>query len=108
MLKNVQPNFDENPQNYANWLHLILLEKLPFYEIAIVGDDYKEKAQTLTKAYLPNTIITGTQKKSELPLLKNRFVVGSTHIYICQEGSCKLPLTQTKEVLTLLRANNKD
>ncbi|WP_396635584.1 thioredoxin domain-containing protein [Maribacter sp. R77961] len=108
MLKNVEPNFDDNPQNYANWLHLILLEKLPFYEIAIVGDDYKEKAQTLTKAYLPNTIITGTQKKSELPLLKNRFVAGSTHIYICQEGSCKLPLTQTKEVLTLLRANNKD
>jgi uncharacterized protein YyaL (SSP411 family) len=106
MLKNIQPNFDENPQNYANWLHLVLFENLPFYEVAFVGDSYKEKARTITKNYLPNTIFAGTQEKSELPLLKNRLVKGATQIYVCQEGSCKLPLTHTKEVLTLLHLNN--
>ena len=103
MLKNIQPNFDKNPQNYANWLHLVLYENLPFYEIAIVGKDFKDKGPIINKEYLPNTILTGTLKKSSLPLLKNRYAEDSTQIYICEDGTCQLPLTNTKEVLTLLR-----
>ncbi|MEX0290120.1 MAG: thioredoxin domain-containing protein [Flavobacteriaceae bacterium] len=90
----------ENVQSYANWLHLSLYFEGPFYEIVISGEDYLQKARSLQKSYLPNAIFAGADKTSELPLLQNRWVENKTLIYICQHGSCKLPVSRPKEALT--------
>lgn len=102
MLKNIQDNFSQNTQSHSNWLDLVLFKSLPFFEVAIVGSHFKEKALELMKSYMPNTVYAGTYEQSEHPLLKNRFREGVTSIYICEEGSCQLPLTQTEEALTHL------
>ncbi|WP_047246349.1 thioredoxin domain-containing protein [Maribacter thermophilus] len=106
MLKNVQDNFSQNTQSYANWLDLVLNEQLPFYEIAIVGDDYVEKAMEINKNYLPHTIICGAEKEGGISLLKNRYIDKSTHICICSHGACQLPLTHTDKALTQLLKNS--
>ncbi|MBQ4914022.1 thioredoxin domain-containing protein [Maribacter sp. MMG018] len=106
MLKNVQDNFSQNTQSYANWLDLVLNEQLPFYEIAIVGDDYVEKAVEINKNYLPNTVICGTKKEGNISLLKDRYIENSTQIYICSHGACQLPLTHTSKALTQLLKNS--
>lgn len=92
----------ENAQNYANWLHLALYLNRPFYEVAIVGEAFKEKARTMQQNYLPNSIFAGTASESQLSLLQNRYVEGSTLIYVCQHGSCKLPVSEEQEVLEQL------
>ncbi|MFK5972137.1 MAG: thioredoxin domain-containing protein [Flavobacteriaceae bacterium] len=99
MLKNVQDNFDKNAQSHANWMQLALYFNQAFYEVAIVGKTYKEKAKKLSSTYLPNTIIAGTEKDSDLFVLQHRFTENSTLIYVCQHGSCKLPVEQIEEVL---------
>lgn len=99
MLKNIQENFDKNAQNYANWLHLVLYRQKPFYEVAIIGTDYKNKARAIQKRYLPNTLFAGANQPNELFLLKDRFVSGETLIYVCQEGSCKLPVSKIEVVM---------
>ncbi len=103
MLKNVQGQFDKNAQNHANWLQLNLFLNKPFYEIAIAGEKYQEKTKELQGQYLPNTIMAAAKKKSTVSILQNRFVKDKTLIYVCLHGSCKLPVTETKDALTLLQ-----
>jgi uncharacterized protein YyaL (SSP411 family) len=102
MLKNVQGQFDKNAQNHANWLQLNLFLSKPFYEIAVAGEKYQEKTKELQGQYLPNTIMAAAKKKSTVSILQNRFVADKTLIYVCLHGSCKLPVTEAKEALTLL------
>ena len=103
MLMTMQGNFEKNAQSHANWLHMALYLNLNFYEVAIVGKNYKEMAQGINTNYLPNSIIAGTEKESEIPLLQNRFKENTTLIYVCIHGACKLPLTQAEEVVRQIR-----
>ena len=99
MVVHVQTNFSEYGQGYANWLHLVLFENKNFYEVAIVGEDYEKLGREIAKEYIPNSILVGTQKEGSIELVKNRFNEGETLIYVCIEGSCKLPVKTTSEVL---------
>ncbi len=109
MLLNVQENFTKNAQGYANWLHLVLYSQLNFYEIAIVGHESGKKAKELNTHYLPQALVAGSNKaKNDLLLLQNRFVEHATPIYICQEGSCKLPVHTIEETLLQVNPNRED
>lgn len=103
MLGNVQENFDKNAQSYANWLHLILFEGRNFYEIAVIGEDYRRMGKEMGSHYMPNSILAGAPNETELDLLKNRHNEGETLIYICIEGTCKLPVSSSSEALKQLK-----
>lgn len=102
MVKNVQHNFSENGQSFANWLNLILFQNKNFYEIAIVGDDYKALGKEVYSQFLPNSILVGSKKEGTLDLLKSRYNEGQTLIYVCIEGTCKLPVTSPELALKQL------
>ncbi len=102
MLKAITAPLMNNISNYANWARLLLFQIKPFYEIALVGEDHKESARQVLKVYLPNTILAATAKESELPLLQNRYQEGKTLAYLCENGSCNLPMEKTMEVLEKL------
>ncbi|ALM08929.1 thioredoxin [Sediminicola sp. YIK13] len=109
MLLNVQENFTKNAQGHANWLHLVLYHQLNFYEIAIVGDESDARAKELNAHYLPQALVAGSNiPTNDLLLLQNRFVEGATPIYICQEGSCKLPVHTIEETLLQMSAISED
>jgi len=99
MVENVQNDFPESAQGYANWLHCVLYQNLDFFEVAIVGDNYRAIAQSLQKNYLPNTIMVASPKEGELELLQGRYNEGQTLVYICIEGACKLPVQTTEDAL---------
>lgn len=99
MMKAVQGNFDEDVSGYANWLHLVLFTANPFYEVAIVGPESLEDRRLLQQNYLPNSIMAGAPGDSDLPLLEKRYVDGETLLYVCQKGSCKLPVSAPTEAL---------
>ncbi len=108
MLKNVQATFTKNAQGHANWLELALFFDRPFYEIAILGDSFEEKAREIRAHYLPNTVLAAAEKESSLSLLQDRYDEGRTLFYVCQHGACKLPTTSTEEVLAQLTASTSD
>lgn len=99
MLKNVQVNFKENAQSHANWFQLVLFMNQPFFEIAIVGDEYKTKARQLLQYCIPNSIVASTKNQSDISILKERYSDGNTLIYVCLHGSCKLPVTEVSKSL---------
>jgi uncharacterized protein YyaL (SSP411 family) len=101
MMQRMEPAVKERPENHANWLSLLLLHQKPFYEIAILGEDYLQKRKEISSTYLPNSIICGSEKEGNLSLLKNRYKEKTTQFFVCEKGACKLPLTRTEEVLML-------
>jgi uncharacterized protein YyaL (SSP411 family) len=101
MMQSMEPTVKERPENHANWLSLLLLHQKPFYEIAIVGKNYLEKRKELCTSYIPQSIVCGSEREGALSLLKNRYKEKTTQVFICEEGTCKLPLTRTEEVVAL-------
>ncbi|WP_373073846.1 thioredoxin domain-containing protein [Zeaxanthinibacter enoshimensis] len=99
MLINIHPQFENYAPSHANWMQLLLFFSEPYFEIAVVGDDYEQRARELRKEFIPNCSLAGTRDKSEIPLLRERHTPGKTLIYICRNNSCQLPVTSAAEAL---------
>jgi len=99
MLHTFVDKIPEYPQGYSNWLDLMLNFTHPFYEVAITGENYKDVAEKFQRKYLPNIVLGATNSTSELKLLKDRLVDHKNLIYICQKGTCQLPLSSEEKAL---------
>ena len=103
MLNNVKPEMQEYPSGYSNWFDLMLNYTNPYYEVAIVGKDAKQKISDLNKNYIPNKLIVGSTSENNLPLLENRYNPNETFIYVCVNKACKLPVSEVNQALKLLK-----
>ena len=102
MLKNVQPELEKYPSGFANWMDLLLNYQSKFYEIVVVGENAFDKISEFNQKYIPNKLIAGATKSSNLPLLKERYVNGRTLIYVCVNNTCKLPVENVKDAMGFL------
>ncbi len=112
MVHNIAPLIESYPSSYSNWLDVYTNLSGNFYELAIVGEDAIQKIKEVNKEYIPNKIICGkvsvvnnklySENKVEFPLLKNRFIQGSTMIYVCVNNSCNFPTTDSSIALKQL------
>ena len=104
MLNNMIPAIQKSPLSFTNWLDLYLNYSNPYYEVAISGENAFEKLVEIDATYQPNILIAGATNDSDIPILKNRFIGDDTYIYVCVDGTCKLPVTSTeKAIVQLLR-----
>lgn len=105
MLQNVKDKASRYPGGSSNWLNLYLNYLGEFYEVAISGTEAHKKLKELNSEFIPNKLIVGSTKDSELPLLENKFTENQTTIYVCIDGACKLPVTETQKALEQLKIN---
>ncbi|MCG9971524.1 thioredoxin domain-containing protein [Gramella sp. YB25] len=99
MLQTLREKIPEHPQYHSNWLELMLNFTHPFYEIAVTGKNYSDITYDFQSEFLPNTIIAATDSPSDLSLLRDRFVKDKKLIYVCEDGSCQLPLSSKTEAI---------
>jgi len=102
MLNNTLPELEKYPSTFSNWLDLMLNYTNNYYEVAIVGENAKEKASAINKTYMPNKLIVGSTQENELPLLKNRYSNGETLIYVCVNKACKFPVSEVSKAIDLI------
>ena len=102
MLGLLSERFLQSPQNYGAWGSQLLLQQDNYYEVAIVGEKAVSLQQEMNRDFLPNALVVASAKPSELPLYEQRFVDGETYIYVCQNHSCKLPVTTVEKALSQL------
>jgi len=81
-----------NPGYYSNWAMLWNQVSRAPYEVAILGDDFESKLQTLQKNYLPQVLYLGGKSEGDMALLKDKLQPDRTMIYVCQNKACKLPV----------------
>jgi uncharacterized protein YyaL (SSP411 family) len=97
MLRQMAGRFEQHPQGFANWGRLLLKQQNPYYEIAVVGPSAATVIQELSKEYLPNAILVGSEAEGELPLFRDRFESGKTRIFVCQDNVCQLPVENPED-----------
>ncbi len=102
-LHNVKNKASEYGGVASNWLSLYLNYIGDFYEVAISGKDAKTKLEELHKSYIPNKLIVGSTKDSNLPLLEYKYSEDQTTIYVCIDGTCQLPVNETAEALKQIK-----
>ena len=105
MLNNLKKEIIKTPFGYSNWFHLMTNFTQPYYEVAVVGEKANTVAKELFKNYLPNILISASNKESELPLLDYKYLDGKTLIYVCVNGTCKLPLEDISEAINSIKRN---
>jgi uncharacterized protein YyaL (SSP411 family) len=103
MANNVKPDIQKYASGYANYASLMLKEIAPYYEVAIVGKDAHKKVLEFNRDYHPNKLILGSTKESNMELLQEKYVQGSTIIYVCENKTCQLPTTSIIKALKLVK-----
>jgi len=103
MLHNVKDKTFKYGSGYSNWLLLMSNFVGEFYEIVISGKNAFEKLSKIHKKYIPNKILAGSIKDSNLPLLKGRYTDQETYIFVCENGACKLPEINAQKAITKLK-----
>lgn len=103
MLQSVLPQLNEHPAYFTTWFELLLFRRYDFYEVAIVGAEYKRLQNGLTGHYLPNAVYAGGVSEGSLEILKDRLQEGSTWIYVCKEKMCKLPVREVDPAIEMMK-----
>jgi len=103
MLNNMTSTMQNFGSAYSNWLDAYSNFTDNYFEIAINGAKAKEKLIEIHKEYIPNKLICGSLTKSNLHLLKNRFIKDKTLVYVCQNKTCNLPTENTEDAIYQLR-----
>ncbi len=103
MLHNVKKELQEYPSGHSNWLQLYSDISSAFFEVAIVGTNAREHLNDIHQYYLPNKLIAASTANSTLPLLKNRFQSNKTLIYVCVDGTCKQPVSDSKKAVSQIK-----
>jgi len=98
MLQKIIPNIDY-PSAYSNWLNILLNYSEQQKELGICGEKTLEYIAKINREYRPNVILAGSNKISELPFLKDRFVENEMVFYVCQNQTCQLPTSNFDEVI---------
>ena len=99
MLHHVLPNIDY-PSAFSNWLQVKLKLSNSSKELAICSENALELSKEINAIYTPNLVIAGTNKISTLPFLKDRFIENKEQYYICENQTCKMPLSDFDEIIT--------
>ena len=103
MVLALQDRFLQLPDNHAGWGRLLLRYQYPFYEVAIAGEQAGPLREEMAREFLPDALLVSTSQPSELPLFQARFEAGQTRIFVCQDHSCRLPVTSVKQALSQMR-----
>jgi len=99
MLQNIFPSISY-PSAYSNWLDLALNYSEQNKELAICGETALDYCNKINGLYLPNIILAGTEKVSNLPFLKDRFVADQTLFYVCQNKTCQAPSQDFQKIVS--------
>ncbi len=99
MLANMKEHTLKYLSYHGKWANLMLKQIESPYELVISGVDAKQVQKEFNKRFYPNVLILGSEKESELPLLKNRFNYETTSLYLCKDKACFLPTSSMEEVI---------
>ena len=105
MLNTLKKGIIKTPFAYTNWLHVMTNFTKPYYEVAVVGKNANAVAKKLYSNYLPNILISASDKESEIPLLEYKYLEDKTLIYVCVNGTCKLPLADVSKAIKSINRN---
>ena len=104
MLLQIRHLVVKEPQHLTNWASLYAALLRPGAEIAIQGPAADEFREELSRRFLFDTVLAGTEMASELPLLKllPTPTDGRTALHVCRNYACQAPVYAVADALAAL------
>jgi len=104
MTGSVKDFISKYPSAFSNWGILLMNQHYPFYEIVITGEHAEKKRKDLNQHFIPNKVLAGSAKKSEMMLFQNRTPqADKTLIYVCVDNHCLLPTENIQDVVSQIK-----
>lgn len=97
MLSGMLDEISHYGSGYSNWAILLMEMTYPFNEIVFTGKNHHALYSKFQHYYQPNSIIARAFEPSDLPLIHSRFDEHKSLIYICENQTCQLPLTEIND-----------
>ncbi len=92
------------PGSFGVWATLLNGLTYQYYEIVLAGSPSKEKHLEFLKLCMPNRVFQQSSvTHSDLPLLRNKPVLGMSQFYLCRDYSCQQPVTEVAELFSLIK-----
>ena len=99
------------PGSFAVWATLINALTYPVYEIVLAGTYSVEKHKEFLERTIPNRVFQissvshqiSSVNHPELPILRNKPVVGQSQFFLCRDYSCQQPVKEVSELIRLLK-----
>jgi uncharacterized protein YyaL (SSP411 family) len=101
MLHHVLENIDY-PSAFSNWLNVSIHFSDKSKELAVCSSNAAEFIKKINSKYLPDILIAGTDKKSNLPFLTDRFQENETLFYLCKNKTCDMPTGDFEEIMAIM------
>jgi uncharacterized protein len=100
----------QHPQSFAHMLLALDFHLSATKEVALVGEDLGELAAAVRAELRPHLVLAGGPEGCELPpLLQGRTAVGGhAAAYVCENFACRAPVTEPRELESMLRAGGSD
>lgn len=96
------------PTSFGSWISVYYDIFSTFYEIAVVGERYRDMISDILSYFLPNRIVqSAADDQSGFPLLTNRYVKNKTYIYLCRHYSCLQPVEKVINLMQLIGQERK-
>jgi uncharacterized protein YyaL (SSP411 family) len=94
----------EHPDAFAHMLRALDFDLSPTREVALAGDDLDELAAVVRERHRPHIVLAGGPAGTEEPpLLAGRTAVdGRPAAYVCENFTCRLPVTGAEDLRKLL------
>ena len=92
------------PDAFAHLLRALDFQLAPTKQVALIGDDLAELSAIVRSRYRPHLVLAGGPAGSDTPpLLADRTQVdGGAAAYVCENFSCRVPVTTPKHLADLL------
>ena len=102
MLTSILPSIDY-ASAFSNWLYLWLNTLGTQKELAICGENAVENLKKINSIYIPNVVIAGATKESNLPFLADRFDKAKDFLYLCTNRTCQIPETKIENIINQIK-----
>ena len=103
MTENISHLISQEPNYMSNWGIVLTEMRVGLAEVVFRGESYLYQKRDFKKSYQPFTLIMGSNKPSQLPLLQGKTEVDRNLIYICYNKTCRQPVPSVDDAIKQLR-----
>lgn len=103
MLACISAGMLENPSAYAQWLSFSMEVQANSLLVVISGSKASAWRRDIAAQFMPFALLAGSETKSDLPCLINRYDADKTTIYICTSDACLQPIHDVKEAIRIMK-----
>ena len=93
-----------HPGSFGVWATLLNALTYQLYEVVLAGTYSEEKHLEFLRLGVPNRVFQLTSDTYfNLPLLRNKPVLGQSQFFLCREYSCQQPVKEVAELYDLIK-----